>query len=321
MSYPVRRSLGSAATLTLWVFAGCVGGGYKPPPIEAGALASEESERAVSLISDRIALSGRMRNIEFALITAAAPFCANIAVPNLGVILATEQTFTGDVARTAAREKVGLGEGVTILHVVPSSGTALAGVKAGDTVLSAGGRAVKAPEDVFESLKENRTRVKLRLKRGSEEIEHVVEPDLACPVTLEYSNSAQLLPASTSRVTAGVPRGLVRFFERDDDLAVVIAHQIAHLLFARPGSEIDSERRFDVIGLFLAARAGYDVSNAVEVWEKIVGEYPWLATPRPDPAYRNYPHGGVALRVEGIRRAIAEIRALQDRGADIVPPS
>jgi hypothetical protein len=318
----LHRWTGAAATLGFCALAGCVGGGFAPPPIDAGALSVEEAERAASLISDRVALSARMRNIEHALITAAAPFCANIAAPNLGVILATEKTFTGEIARTAAREKVGLGDGVTILHVVPGSGTDLAGVKAGDTVLTAGGKAVKAPEDVLGSLKANREQVKLKLRRGSEEIERVVEPDLACPVTLVYVASAQLLPATSAeaRGQAFVPRGLVRFFERDDDLAVVIGHQIAELLFSRSESEIERERRFDRLGLYLTARAGYDVSNAVEVWERIVGEYPWLATPRPEQQYRNYPHLGVALRLDTIRKTVAEIQALKERNADIVPP-
>ena len=56
--------------------AGCTSG-IAPPPIEAGALSAEENARAAQLISDRIALSGRMRNIEYAIVTAAV-FAARV---------------------------------------------------------------------------------------------------------------------------------------------------------------------------------------------------------------------------------------------------
>jgi beta-barrel assembly-enhancing protease len=296
-------------------------GGYAPPAIDVAALSTEEGARAVQLISDRIALSGRLRAIEYAIVTRAAAFCRGVERPHLGVVLASESSFTGKVAKTAARENVGLGERVSIVYVVPGAPLHTAGIRAGDVIVSADGRDIATQEDLFTALGTQVHPVSLRLERGGQAIEHIVEPEPACPVSLEYAQSAELLPAPTSRTTAGIPRGLIRLFPSDDDLAIVIGHQLAHLIFDRPtDDEITRERRADELGLYLTARADFDVSRAVGVWEDLVSEYPWLSSPRNADAYRGYPHQGVAMRMEGIRKTLEKIAELRASGATLIPP-
>jgi len=316
------RRLGIASLAVLVVQGGCSGGGFAPPPIEAGALATEEQERAVQLISDRIKLSGRLRDIEYGIVTAAAAFCRGVTRPNLGVVLASESTFTGDIARNAAREKVGLDKRVSLAHVVSSSPLALAGIQSGDVLVWAGGRDIATQDDFFKAIDGNRSKITIRVEREKQTIEREVEPEQSCPVSLEYVSSAQLLPDRTSRTTAGVPRGLIRFLKDDSELAILIGHQLAHLIFDRASdSDIDKERRADTIGLYLTARAGYDVTKAVEVWERLIGEYPWLAVPRQPGQYSGYPHLGVALRTAGMKKTIAEIQQKLETRAPLIPPS
>ena len=308
-----------SAVVGLLLVSGC-GGGFAPPPIEAGALAQEQEERAVRLISDRIALSGRLRDIEFSIVTESAAFCRGVERPAVGVVLASEASFSGKIARTAAREELALGEQLTVVHVVPGGPLDVAGVKANDRVLTVAGVEAKTQEAFQDAIGGKLEPFVLRIARDTQELEKTVRPFPACPVSLRYVQSAQLLPDKLSRTTAGLPRGVIRLFENDDELAVVIGHQLAHLIFEQPGQdEIERERRADRLGLFLTARAGYDISGAVGVWEKLVQEYPWLGSPQNPDRYRAYPHQGVAMRVAGLEAAIREIEDLRARSQPLVP--
>lgn len=110
-----------------------------------------------------------------------------------------------------------------------------------------------------------------------------------------------------------VTRGLLRFIQNDDELAIIIAHEIAHAVRGHVSEKLaraaggcilgiilesltgiegtwdlatqmfqlatlefdrEEEREADVYGLTYASRAGYDISVAVDLWERFAIEMP-----------------------------------------------
>ncbi len=110
-----------------------------------------------------------------------------------------------------------------------------------------------------------------------------------------------------------VTRGLLRFLQNDDELAIIIAHEIAHAVRGHVSEKLaraaggcilgiilesltgiegtwdlatqmfqlatlefdrEAEREADVYGLTYASRAGYDISTAVDLWERFAIEMP-----------------------------------------------
>ena len=110
-----------------------------------------------------------------------------------------------------------------------------------------------------------------------------------------------------------VTRGMLRFLQNDDELAIIIAHEMAHAVRGHVSEKIakaiagaflggiiegltgvkgtadlayqmfqlatmtfdrDAEREADVYGITYASRAGYDISTAVDLWERFAIEMP-----------------------------------------------
>lgn len=71
--------------------------------------------------------------------------------------------------------------------------------------------------------------------------------------------------------------GMLRFVKSDDELAVVLGHEIGHLPTAadqglRGGARGEREREADIRGLFYAHRAGYDIRIGAKVFERMAVE-------------------------------------------------
>lgn len=75
--------------------------------------------------------------------------------------------------------------------------------------------------------------------------------------------------------TIGVPLGMLRFAKSDDELAVVLGHELGHLPTSRGHSLLAwsyHEREADIRGLVYAHRAGYDIREGAKVFERMVTE-------------------------------------------------
>ena len=105
------------------------------------------------------------------------------------------------------------------------------------------------------------------------------------------------------------PQALMRFIQSDEELALVVSHEIAHnaldhvaktkgniifgsiidaLIYITTGVDTisvfgemgrlvfskESEKEADYAGTYIAARGGFDVTNAANLWRRMAAEYP-----------------------------------------------
>ena len=76
----------------------------------------------------------------------------------------------------------------------------------------------------------------------------------------------------------------------------------------------DFEKEADYMGVYLAVRAGYDVSNAADFWRRMAIEHPGSVK-------QNYlsTHPSTPERSVGIERTVREIERKRSRGLALVP--
>lgn len=246
------------------------------PGVGAAAPRAEAPQTALHALRDQ---DRRALAIGWRLSEAAADLCA-AARPGLGWTLHDLDQYRPGLRPTAA-SVFGLGEGdLGVMALAPDGPAARAGVREGDVVLSFGGRRFDAPRatsreadyaPMARALRDIEAEtaaapIPVRIRRDGRVVDLVARPRSRCPWPVQVEPSPRLFAASDG-VRVSVSSALADYAVRDDDLAFVIAHEMAHNLRrpeetgARRGSRVREEAA-DRTGLILAARAGYDTSGA-----------------------------------------------------------
>ncbi len=97
---------------------------------------------------------------------------------------------------------------------------------------------------------------------------------VAMPVAFRLLDSGEV-NAYARGGTVYVTLGMIRFARSDDELALVLGHELGHLVAERQAgaaSPEDRERVADDHGLIGLHRAGYDIVAASEVWRRMAAE-------------------------------------------------
>lgn len=121
-----------------------------------------------------------------------------------------------------------------------------------------------------------------RFRQASEERVGAVGARLLPAMGLDTPVGFQLLDSSEVNAyarggTIYVTVGMMRFTRSDDELALVLGHEMGHLAADRQAgtggfSPEDRERIADYEGLMGLHRAGYDMVAACEVWQRMATE-------------------------------------------------
>jgi predicted Zn-dependent protease len=116
---------------------------------------------------------------------------------------------------------------------------------------------------------------------------------------------------------------MLKFLRSDDELAVVLGHELAHNIFHHPAIRSEEgilrglglkasamwkrEEVADRFGLRLMAAADYDLDSAIPFWRRYLGKYDWFPQ-----IFRSHPSLGARERI-----AAEEIAAIRREKAGL----
>lgn len=206
-----------------------------------------------------------------------------------------------------------------VIHVTPGAPADLAGVRAGDVIVSLGGRAVRGGEHLAGlQARERAAEYELRVERAG------TESSLRVGRVPEYGYHVGLVASPFPNAyadghTVYVSTGMVKEALDDDELAIAIGHELAHHALDHTGpvpelGYVGAEQEADYLGCYFAARAGYDVAKAPAYWRRLAREYPGLVS---DDA--SFTHTGTATRAATLARTVTEIQRKQRAGGPLLP--
>jgi beta-barrel assembly-enhancing protease len=287
----------------------------------------------------------RVDAVSFRLRKAAARHCEGqkATKPDLGLSVWSLENFehTGD--RAHLRNKYSLTEAVTVALAIEGAPAQVAGIKPGQIITHVNGHPVhkgKGSIDRYFALTDEAARkgaVTLRLA-GSDDVS--LSPVVACeyPTRLEPSPE---INAAADGYTLAVTSGLYELTRSEDELALVLGHELAHNVLghlkssnaARSERAPDAfsrvpadptvaentaqpfsaayEKEADYAGLYFMARAGYDITAAEAFWSRLNN------TTRATSVIKTHPSG--PDRLKSLQAAIAEIRAKQKAKKPLEP--
>jgi hypothetical protein len=221
--------------------------------------------------------------------------------------------------RAAAKAAFGLDDAYpSILAVSEGSPASAEGLKPNDTLRAVNGAdlastsgkqttaasydAVSAAMAVLEALPEQKAAV-LSIERGGQRLDVSVTPQNVCRSRVELA-PGNAINANANGLVAQISGRLVDWVQSDDELALVIAHEIAHNLMGHPktlseksalsglatslGLSGKAQRQMELgadrMGIIMAAGAGYNYKIAPDFWARLNSNAPlaaFLATTHP----------------------------------------
>ena len=239
--------------------------------------------------------------------------------------------------RAAAQAAFGLDETYpSLLAVADGSPASAAGLKPNDTLRAVNGAdlaeksgvqkrsasydAVSAAMAALEALPEQGAAV-LSIERGGQRLEVSVTPQNVCRSRVELA-PGNAINANANGLVAQISGRLVNWVGSDDELALVIAHEMAHNLLDHPkrlseksplsglatslGLSGKAQRQMELdadrMGIIMAASAGYNYKIAPDFWARLNSNAPlaaFLATTHPT----------TRARRENAQRVVNELNA------------
>jgi membrane-associated protease RseP (regulator of RpoE activity) len=221
--------------------------------------------------------------------------------------------------RAAAKEAFGLNEAYpSILAVAKGSPASASGLKPNDILRAINGvdlagnsrgqtsvasyDAVSAAMAALEALPEKSAAV-LSIERGDQRLEVNITPQNVCRSRVELA-PGNAINANANGLVAQISGRLVDWVQSEDELALVIAHEIAHNLLDHPKrlseksalsglatslglsgrAQRQMELEADRMGIIMAASAGYNYKIAPDFWARLNSNAPlaaFLATTHP----------------------------------------
>jgi beta-barrel assembly-enhancing protease len=251
-------------------------------------LAAASPQNATQTLLDQIRRADEtVTTIGYRLATKGAPLCPTGQTPLAGLRVHVLGQYAASV-RSDAETWFGLADYPAILAIAPGSAAANAGAKAGDWIISINGIDMRplpgaadyAAIERFDATLETalaRPPVTLVVRRDGKEERVQFTGTPGCASRVELVPEKKRNAAADGRIVQ-ITTGVLGETRNDDELAFIIAHEMAHNIlkhrdrldrFGRSARAIrETEIEADRLGLQLMAAAGYDPLAAARFWER-----------------------------------------------------
>lgn len=295
--------------------------GFMPHASAPDTAGSIEAARRLYTVADTVALAG-------------APLCKGRVRAHSGMRAWSRDSLGPQAPQAAGRQR--RDQGVAVFAVAKNGPAAKAGLRPGDTITSVNGQTIPA---LAGAMSIYAAKIEAALAQGGpllvgytrEGERHVarIAPAPACDYRVVFSN-APMVNAATDGRSVTVMRGLVNFLARDDELALVVGHELGHNVLGHfqrgralghqagpfsagaQASMRQFEREADHIGLYFVALAGYDMETAIQSSRKMAAQ-----APMGDRGSATHP--SQAERYTALQAALREIRGKLAQGRPLAP--
>lgn len=316
-----------------------------------GTTASGSDSPQLQTLRTISAQQDRLYRIAAPLLVNNTPLCKGNVRNLIGFSAKTKYSYSEEYVNAAAQ--LGLEERLEVTGVLNNSGAARAGIRRGDVLTTVQGQpmpqgpnAERQAAAVLGPLVSARSNVALGLLRNGNAMTVDVPLTQACGFGIELGNVDNVNAYADGRRVL-VTRGMLNFVRNDNELAYVLAKELASNALGHPtrqqmnatvGGIIDNMTRVtpdlsmlggmagikampqeldaasDTLALYMLARGGYSIDGAALFWQRLATQYP--AT-----VLNGYTaiHPATAYRLTAIRRTVDDIQAKQIAKKPLLP--
>ena len=256
----------------------------------------------------------KLQDIAYPLLVSAVPFCGEKAKPALGMMYANKFSFKEEYQDIAA-QYYGMDDNLKVIDIYPTSPAEEAGLSVGDIVKEINNDPVATGENATEKITAQidkhlvpKMPMKINVIKDGRETVFDLIPELACNYTVVLVNSDDINAFADGQRVA-ITQGMMRFVENEQELSLVIAHELAHNsmghirskmgnaligtlldiavgtvtgistqgIFSQLANQVYSqefEAEADYVGLYIMANAGQEVEGAANFWRRLAAANP-----------------------------------------------
>ncbi len=331
-----------------------------PPPTAVPPQASEPAHAAAPVVPSAeeqalkalVAQQDRLYRVAAPLLVKNPELCKGHARNLIGFTAKNKYSYSIEYLN-AAQKSLGLDGRLQVMGVLSDSGAARAGVRQGDILLTVedqmlpeGENAERQAANLLAPLMTGRSSARLTLLRNGSDMSLNVPLTYACAYGIELGNADSVAAyADGQRIL--ITRGMMNAVHTDDELAYVMAKEMAHntlshaarlRMSATIGGIIDNLARIrpdmstmvglagirpmpqdldamaDKLSLYMLARAGYRTDGVVPFWQRMASQYPATMLT----GYTAM-HPATAYRVSAMEKTLRDIRAKQAAKKPLLP--
>ncbi len=258
------------------------------------------------------------------------------AIKKHAVIGALIEDNTENIAR---HYKLPTDEGCVVIGVIDNGIADLAGIKAGDIIRAINDKEIKESHHIAFNAGEPSTII---VERSDMRTPINVKPEERPYVCIRLKQAANI-NAYANLSGIQFSSGIVHFVENDDELAVIMGHELAHItakhiaknigmaaLYGTLGSltgpfapftiralyapySRGNERESDYLGLIYAHNAGYDIEKGTALWKRFALELPKSRSK----SFLNC-HPASPERILRVKKVVELIRSDEGRIEDLI---
>ncbi len=286
------------------------------------------------------ALQERLDHVAAPLLIKNQDSCKSLARPLLGITAKNKYSYSAGLS-AAAQEALGLGEMLQVTGIMAGSGASRSGLQRGDVLMSAGNQPMPqgttaeydAPA-VIVPLLIGQSSIKLTVLRDGSSKTLSVPLTKACAFRVELGNADNINSYADGRRIM-VTRGMLKFVRSDEELAFVIAKEMAHnaLGHARKLGSTTAARNAinalmqvnpqfgsanaaasikpmpkemdalaDRLAIHMLARGGYRLDGVIPFWQRLAQQVPEGVSDG-----HTALHPATAQRLAAMEKSVAEI--------------
>ena len=326
----------------------CAGPSTQRISIDSEALDAETRLQKKLSLQKIKARYERLQKVGYPILKNSSELCEN-TINSLWVMF--NAYVASDKYSEVEKEVYEIDDRLLLTYVIPSSSAFKSGLRSNDEIVSINN--IKATEDKekfhkeLEKLRAKSDSLKVVYKRQGEERVATFDPDLICnyPILLVQNDSVNAF-ANGSQI--GITTGMIRFAEEDEQLGLVIAHELGHNImdhisklrtnsllgtivdlaaayygvntqgvFGQAGARMYSqefEAEADYVGIYYMERAGYSIDNVADFWRDMAVEHPGSINQS-----HTSTHPATPERFLEINAAIEEIKEKKRLNQQLIP--
>ena len=323
----------------------------KPPTYDSDAAALEAAKQAEMAARLDVERLRRVDDVYYPVRSAGAPICGEHVRPVIGWLAMTLHEAPKGLSGAYAKV-LNLDDSPRLVSVARGSAADAAGLREGDiieqingTPIPKGKKAVEAMNKLLDEALERGGAITVTAWRPPDTLHVALTPVSCCQYPVHYMRNDEVNAYADGEGII-VNSGMLRFVEDDDELALILGHELAHnsmehlktrranqvigavfdaLLMGLTGVyttlgqqtgigalSLEMETEADYVGLYFAARGGFAYERTPDLWRRMAMEHPAAIS-------RGSTHPPTSERFVALEAAVEEVRAKVESGAEVLP--